>query len=133
MGLSMLFFTVSIKFNLPLGLIDSICYVESRYDVAAIHHHDGKGDSIGICQIKLNTAKELGFKGGVKQLLNPETNIYYAAAYLKHQIVRYHSITKGVIAYNMGHAKYLTHTKYQVKVFKRWEPENECRKYADRD
>jgi soluble lytic murein transglycosylase-like protein len=111
---------VTLQFNLPTGLIDSVCYVESKNNPSAIHKHDGDGNSIGLCQIKLKTAKQLGFKGTEKDLFKPEVNAYYAAKYLKHQINRYNSIEKGVIAYNQGHAGVLTSSKYQAKVFKYW-------------
>ncbi len=97
-----------------------MCYVESSHRIAVIHHNDGDGHSLGICQIKLKTAKWLGFKGTEKELMNPKVNIYYAGKYLKHQIRRYKSIEKGVIAYNFGHAGVLTTSKYQVKVYAIW-------------
>lgn len=106
--------------GLPNNLLHSICYVESRYKVNAVHKDDGNGDSLGVCQVKLTTAKSLGFKGTEKQLMEPKYNIKYAAKYLSHQIKRYSSIKKGVIAYNRGNAKYLTSSKYQVKVYKQW-------------
>lgn len=122
MELGMLFVITSLQFNLPQGLLSSICYVESGHNVNAIHRHDGKGNSMGLCQIKLSTAKLMGFKGTEKDLLKPEINAYYAGKYLSHQIKRYSgSINKAVIAYNIGSAKQLTSTKYQARVFKQWE------------
>lgn len=116
-----LFIIVSAQFNLPPGLLSSLCYVESRHDLNAYHSDDGRGNSVGICQIKIDTAKDLGFKGTEKELMKPENNIYYAGAYLQHQRTRYNgSITKAVIAYNIGHAGSLTTSKYQYKVFKQW-------------
>jgi soluble lytic murein transglycosylase-like protein len=106
--------------HLPQGLLSSLCYVESGHDVSAIHHHDGEGNSVGICQIKLKTAQMVGFKGTEKQLLDPETNIKYAAKYLAKQISRYHTINQGVIAYNRGNSKGLVTSSYQVKVYKIW-------------
>jgi len=115
-----LFSATSAKFDLPTDLLASLCFIESSYNINAVHHDDGGEDSLGVCQIKLNTAKWLGFKGTKKQLMNPETNMYYAAKYLSYQIKRYHSVQRGVIAYNMGNAKNLTITKYSAKVFKKW-------------
>lgn len=92
----------------------------------AIHHDDGNSDSIGVCQIKLQTAKMLGFKGTEKQLLNPHVNIKYAAKYLSHQLYRYDGdVTKSIISYNIGSAKALTHTGYSDKVNKRLQQMNE--------
>lgn len=130
LAINMMFMIVSAQFNLPPGLLSSICFVESSHNPTVIHHDDGRGDSLGICQIKLETAKGLGFNGDKKELMTIENNIYYAGAYLRHQQVRYNGdISKAVIAYNIGHAGNLTATKYQYKVFKQWS-EGE-RKYAN--
>jgi soluble lytic murein transglycosylase-like protein len=116
-----LFTAFSLQYGLPPGLLSSLCYVESKHKVSAMHHDDGGENSIGVCQIKLSTAKDLGFKGTEKDLMNPKRNIHYAAKYLSKQVKRYNgSIEKAVIAYNIGHAGTLTSTKYQVKVFTKW-------------
>lgn len=110
--------------NLPQGLLSSLCYVESHHNVSAIHPHDGHGNSVGICQIKLAAARSVGFKGTEKQLIDPATNITYAAKYLNKQVKRYHSVSQGVIAYNRGNSKGLTTSEYQVKVYKHWRGKN---------
>jgi soluble lytic murein transglycosylase-like protein len=115
------FLITSSQYNLPKGLLPALCYVESNHKVNAVHHDDGNGDSLGICQIKLATAQSLGFKGTEEELMNPKTNIHYAGKYLAKQLVRYDgSVRKAVIAYNQGRVKTLTTTKYQVKVFNKW-------------
>lgn len=118
--LSVLFLTMSIKYGLPPDLLSSLCWVESRHNISAVHHDDGGSDSLGICQIKHSTAEELGFKGTPKQLMEPRYNIKYAAIYLSKQIKRYNSIERGVIAYNRGNAKDLTTSRYQRRVFRKW-------------
>jgi Transglycosylase SLT domain len=119
--LAALFITQTLHFGLPPDLLSSLCFVESKHDVSAIHHDDGGTDSIGICQIKFKTAQSLGFKGSAKDLLDPQVNTYYAAKYLQHQLSRYHGdTTKAVIAYNMGSTKGFTTTKYSVRVLKQW-------------
>ncbi len=116
-----IFTAVTVQYGLPSDLLPALCYVESKHRVNAIHRNDGQGHSIGVCQIKLKTAKHMGFKGTEQQLLNPKTNIKYAALYLKHQIKRYNGqVNKGVIAYNQGHAGSLVTTKYQMQVFNEW-------------
>lgn len=122
MTLTALFVSVSLQYNIPPGLLSSVCYVESKHNIHAIHRDDGKGGhSLGVCQIKLSTARHMGFKGTEKQLMNPKINIKYAGKYLKHQIKRYHgNINKAVIAYNLGHAGKLGHTKYMERVYKVW-------------
>jgi soluble lytic murein transglycosylase-like protein len=119
--LTALFLGATVHFQLPPGLLSSLCYIESRHQVNAIHHDDGRTNSVGICQVKLETAKWLGFKGTEKDLMDPRINIYYAGLYLKKQLMRYNAQTnKAVIAYNYGHAGSLTQTDYQVRVFKHW-------------
>ncbi len=115
-----IFLTTSIQMNLPPNLLSSLCYVESKHDIAAIHHDDGNSDSLGICQIKHDTAKWLGFKGSKEELMRPDINIKYAGLYLRYQIKRYNSVSKAVISYNRGNAKGLTTTNYQARVFKQW-------------
>jgi soluble lytic murein transglycosylase-like protein len=117
-----LFTATSLHFNLPPGLLSSICYVETRHNVNAIHYQDGGEDSIGVCQLHYTTAQWLGYEGTEEGLLDPATNIYWAGAYLAYQQCRYHSIQRAVIAYNYGHAKGLTTTEYQVKVYRQWRP-----------
>ena len=118
--LSALFLSANMTFNLPPGLLESLCYIESKHQVNAIHHHDGDDSSYGVCQIKYKTAQWLGFKGTREQLMNPKTNIYYAAKYLAKQRNRYKgSLQKAVIAYNMGHARFIE-TAYSRRVFEKW-------------
>jgi soluble lytic murein transglycosylase-like protein len=112
-----LFVAATIQFNLPSGLLSSLCFVESRHNVAAIHHDDGNTDSIGICQVKLATARDFGFEGTAEELLSPKANIDFAAKYLAHQLKRYNGqVVPAVIAYNQGSARGLTRTRYSDKV-----------------
>ncbi len=121
MTLTTLFLTISLQYHIPPGLLQSLCYVESKHVITAVHKDDGTGgDSLGVCQIKKSTAKELGFKGTSKQLMKPEMNIKYAAKYLHYQLNRYGKINKAVIAYNRGNSKGLTTSKYQRKVYNVW-------------
>lgn len=126
--LTALFLSATLQTGLPANLLSSLCYVESAHKINAIHHDDGNGDSLGVCQIKYPTAKMMGFKGTSEQLMLPKNNIKYAAKYLAHQIKRYNGdVTKAVIAYNQGSAKNLTSTKYSIKVFKQWRKQNNVR------
>lgn len=120
-ALASLFMFYSQAYNLPPNLLSSVCYVESKHDIMALHHDDGGEDSLGICQVKHSTSKWLGFKGTAQQLMIPATNIKYAALYLSRQMKRYKgNITKAVISYNRGNAKGLTRTKYSDIVLKKW-------------
>lgn len=122
--LTLLFSQATIQHSLPPELLSSLCYVESKHKINAVHKDDGTSNSVGICQVKLKTARWLGFNGTEKDLMKPETNIYYAAKYLAYQNKKYKSITKAVIAYNKGNAKNLTRTKYSDKVLKQWREAN---------
>jgi soluble lytic murein transglycosylase-like protein len=118
--MALLFVLFSNQYGLPPELLSSLCFVESKHKISAIHHDDGGSESLGLCQIKFNTAKSLGFRGTPNQLMEPKYNIKYAAKYLSNQIKRYDSVKRGVIAYNRGNAGGLTSSKYQIKVYKRW-------------
>jgi len=118
--LTLLFAQTTIDLRLPPGLLESLCFVESSHNVNAVHKQDGDADSLGVCQIKYATSKDLGFKGTPSELMNPEINIYYAGKYLAKNIKRYHNIPKAVIAYNRGHAGDLVVTEYSNKVLSKW-------------
>lgn len=117
-----LFYIISQALNLPIGLLDSMCYVESTHKANIISYKDGNNeDSLGICQIKLSAAKHIGFKGTRKQLLRPENNILWAGKYLQYQHKRYRQWNKAVIAYNQGHCLKTQQTsQYWRKVKKVW-------------
>ncbi len=118
--LAALFINASTALDLPPGLLSALCMVESNHNPNAVHHDDGAHDSIGICQVQYRSAYQVGFRGTVEELQDPKVNIIIAAAILKTQINRYHSVKRGVIAYNIGNAKNLQTSKYADKVFKQW-------------
>lgn len=129
--LILIFATVTQTYNLPSGLISSICYVESKHDPAAISYHDGNGDSIGLCQIKLKTAELVGYKGDVSTLHHsPAVNAHYAGKYLRHLLDRYHNDpVKAIAAYNAGSYRVSKdglpkNRKYVKKVMNVWEKKN---------
>lgn len=125
MNLVYLFAAISSHYELPAGLLESICYVESEHKISIVNQHDGGSKSLGLCQVKINTARMLGFKGTEKELMLPVTNITYAALYLKKQLNRYNNvITKGVSAYNAGRYK-TCNRKYVETVMKVWRSNND--------
>jgi soluble lytic murein transglycosylase-like protein len=84
-------------------LLSSLCYIESKHNPNAINYDDGDGDSIGMCQIKVSTAKQFDRRATAKKLFNAKYNLKIAAKYLSYQIDRYHGdIRKAVLAYNAG-------------------------------
>ena len=63
--------------NVPAELVHRVIMRESRYNPRAIH-----AGNYGMMQIKLQTARGLGYTGTAQGLLDPETNLTYAVKYL---------------------------------------------------
>lgn len=121
-----LFALFSVSYELPPGLLSALCFTESSHRVKVVRIKDGGTDSIGVCQIKVGTARTMGFKGTAVQLSDPKTNIKFAGRYLKRQIDRYEGdIRKAVAAYNTGTFRpdengLPLNKKYVMKVFNYW-------------
>lgn len=86
------------------ALLLAICSYESADFTVTYNHIDGGSPSYGICQIKEDTARMLGFKGKASELMNTHTNAKWAARYLKYQEDRYgtNDWCKLAAAYNAG-------------------------------
>ncbi len=63
--------------GVPSSLVKAIITVESGWHSAARN-----GSSIGLMQITPGTARALGFRGTLKELFDPETNIGLGTLYL---------------------------------------------------
>ncbi len=63
--------------GLPVDLVHRVIMRESRYNPRAVHR-----GNYGMMQIKLATARGLGYTGTAEGLLDPETNLTYAVKYL---------------------------------------------------
>ncbi|MEH2510276.1 soluble lytic murein transglycosylase-like protein [Nitrobacteraceae bacterium AZCC 1564] len=63
--------------GLPVELVHRVIMRESRYNPRAVH-----SGNYGMMQIKLATARGLGYTGTAQGLLDPETNLTYAVKYL---------------------------------------------------
>lgn len=84
------------------SLLLAICTHESGLNNVLVPH-DGGSPTYGICQIKYDTAKMIGFTGQAKELMVPATNAKWAAEYLKFQKNRYDGDwMKSTAAYNSG-------------------------------
>jgi len=99
------------------ALLSAVCWVESNHQPAAYAESDGGSPSLGLCQIKLGTARWLGFEGEASDLMEPNTNAYYAAKYLRRQYLRYGTWERAVSAYNCGYV--CNNTSYVNRVFSR--------------
>jgi soluble lytic murein transglycosylase-like protein len=62
----------------PEALVHRVIVRESRYQPGLV----GRGGTIGLMQIKLATARSLGYTGTAEGLRDPETNLTYAVKYL---------------------------------------------------
>jgi len=108
--------------GVPGALLLAICTHESNLTNVMVPHDNGS-PSYGLCQIKHDTAKSLGFegnptgplqeseelpgtmepKGKPEGLMAPDINAKYAAMYLKMQLERYEGDwCKATSAYNSG-------------------------------
>jgi soluble lytic murein transglycosylase-like protein len=64
--------------GVPEVLVHRVIVRESRYRAALV----GRGGTIGLMQIKLATARSLGYTGDAAGLRDPDTNLRYAVKYL---------------------------------------------------
>jgi soluble lytic murein transglycosylase-like protein len=64
--------------GVPVALVHRVVVRESRYRPHVI----GRGGAMGLMQIKLATARGLGYRGTARGLLDAETNLTYAVRYL---------------------------------------------------
>jgi soluble lytic murein transglycosylase-like protein len=64
--------------GVPESLVHRIIVRESRYQAQLL----GRGGTIGLMQIKLGTARGLGYTGTAEGLRDPDTNLKYAVKYL---------------------------------------------------
>ena len=64
--------------GVPETLVHRVIMRESRYQAQLIGH----GGTIGLMQIKLATARGVGYTGDAAGLRDPETNLTYAVKYL---------------------------------------------------
>jgi soluble lytic murein transglycosylase-like protein len=64
--------------NVPEALVHRVIVRESRYQPQLV----GRGGAIGLMQIKLATARGMGYTGDAAGLRDPNTNLTYAVKYL---------------------------------------------------
>jgi soluble lytic murein transglycosylase-like protein len=63
--------------GVPATLVHRVILRESRYNARAVH-----SGNYGLMQIRLGTARALGYSGSAEGLLDPDTNMSYAVRYL---------------------------------------------------
>jgi soluble lytic murein transglycosylase-like protein len=88
------------KHGIPADLAHAIVRVESNYNPKA----RGRAGEIGLMQIKPQTARGEGFRGGASALYDPKTNIKYGMSYLAGAHKRAGGDLCGtILRYNAGH------------------------------
>jgi soluble lytic murein transglycosylase-like protein len=87
-------------YGVPVNLAHAVIQIESNY-VATRRGHAGE---IGLMQVKLQTARGMGYRGSAKGLYNPSTNIRYGMAYLGGaRKLGGRSVCGTILKYNAGH------------------------------
>lgn len=86
--------------GVPYRLARAVVQVESSFRANAT----GAVGEIGLMQIRLATARGMGYKGSAKALYNPATNLYWGMKYLG----KAHRLAGGstcgtILKYNAGH------------------------------
>jgi len=102
MSFTVIILAAAKKIGVSGSLLLAICTHESGLNNVYVHH-DGGSPTYGICQIKYDTAKMIGFTGKAEDLMVAKTNAEWAASYLKYQKSRYGGDwVKSTAAYNSG-------------------------------
>lgn len=85
-------------------LLLAICNHESNGFKLNYTPYDNGSPSYGVCQLKEDSARQVGFKGKSQDLMNYKVNIKYSALYLKYEQDRYGENDWCVLtaAYNSG-------------------------------
>jgi soluble lytic murein transglycosylase-like protein len=114
-------YNAATAFKLDVALLFAVCTQESLCKAKAINKNDGnkatkargiKERSHGLFQLKLATARGLGFTGSRAELMDPETNTWYAAKLIRTLYDKFKTTDKVLSAYNAGH--YTTANKRYV-------------------
>lgn len=105
MAYSQIILAMAKKIGISGHLLLAICIHETGLQNVVVPNDHGT-PTYGVCQIKSGTARDLGYEGEDKGLMDPQTNVKYAAMYLKKQLKRYQgNVNKAISAYNAGSFK----------------------------
>ena len=86
--------------GVPVKLARAVVQVESNYNPNA----RGAVGEVGLMQLRPRTARGMGYKGSMKKLHNPDTNLAYGMKYLGEAYRRGGKTTCGaILKYNAGH------------------------------
>lgn len=96
--------------GVPAELVHRVIVRESRYNPRAVHR-----GNYGMMQIKLATARGLGYTGTAEGLLDPETNLTYAVKYLAGAYRAAHGNHDRAVAYYAGGYYYVAKRQRQQR------------------
>jgi len=97
--------------EIALGLVD----VESTFKPTA-----SKDGNYGLMQIRVATAKSMGFKGTLNDLMIPENNIEYGMRYLHYCYDKYEDVTLMLGCYNGSTSSKNRYPKRVLKASKKY-------------
>lgn len=84
-------------------LVLAVVRIESGKNRFAYNGRDRDGlGTYGLMQLKLATARGMGFKGKYLDLYEWRTNLKYGIRYLNYQFTRYGTVPSALAAYNAG-------------------------------
>lgn len=87
------------RFDVPARLVRRVAWRESKFDPTRRN-----GPYWGLMQIRVDTARGLGFRGAPKDLLDADTNMSFAVAYLANAYrVAGRNETRAVMLYAKGY------------------------------
>lgn len=69
---------IAAEAQIPAKLVRGVIRVESEWDV----HMTGSVGEIGLMQLRMQTMREIGYRGTASELYDPETNIRWGVKYL---------------------------------------------------
>lgn len=92
----------AVRYGLAYAVVYGLLATESGFNVHAVKNESGGRKSIGLAQLLLGTARDMGFTGTEAELYDPATNITLGARYLAQQYARAGSVPGAYSAYNGG-------------------------------
>jgi soluble lytic murein transglycosylase len=115
-GLTEVIYTESKRFSIDPLLIISLIMTESSFKKGQKSYRGAKG----LMQVIPSTAKDVAKKWGVEwpediDLWNPSLNIRVGSAYLFELILKFKSVRKAIIAYNLGETNLREFYFYKAK------------------
>jgi soluble lytic murein transglycosylase-like protein len=86
--------------GVPVNLAHAVVAIESRYNPGI----RGSAGEIGLMQIKLQTARSVGYRGTAKGLYDPDTNLRFGMKYLgEARRLAGGDLCRTIMKYNGGH------------------------------